>query len=308
MPTRNTASTQSTNKPMSKTKRSDTKQMKEMKEIVLEPDYEPTSLDIICGRGQKYHHIGNWRLRTIVMLSMDAYMGTVSRIQKGKILDSIIASVKSAGGRFVRRDPEKNCWIEVNQTTARDKVGHSLRDANSERKKGAKRAKGSGGHSQPKLDMLLEFAKSQAASIPSCEIDKDVDEQSSAAGSEGIAVSGAPLSPIDPIEPITASHDDIEPVSLQETDTRRESKQTSHWCCQIADEEFNFDELTDVNFDHTEADKDINRLVDHFIDSELKQANSVDGIRSICDILQPTPLSAFFCDIPEAAKMAFESI
>lgn len=100
------------------------------KEARLSADYVPTEFDVICGRGQTYHHIGNRRLRILVTDNMHRYCGAV-RHGKGHVVDAVIEQVLKTGGRFLRHDKAMGAWFEVTVSTARGKVGHAFRDANS---------------------------------------------------------------------------------------------------------------------------------------------------------------------------------
>lgn len=86
--------------------------------------------DVLCGRSAfALNNVGNRRLRVTVSMALHRYLSTPTRTGKTKVIDSIVASVKSSGGRFLKW--RNSQWIELDGKQAREKVGHALRDMSS---------------------------------------------------------------------------------------------------------------------------------------------------------------------------------
>ena len=111
----------------------------------------PTDLDVLCGRDQRcYNHPGNKKLRSLVSSNLLSYTTAKKRSQKSSIVRSVVRAICSSGGRFVRRTlpdgslvsidrdeyndnnddkEEEERWYVLDAQGARDKVGHTFRDA-----------------------------------------------------------------------------------------------------------------------------------------------------------------------------------
>lgn len=105
------------------------------KNDLLAVDFEPGPYDVICARGkQVWDHVGNRRFRLLIDLSIDRYMKARTRMDKSIMVFGLVDMIRQAsltGGGFVRRIKcnGKMNWCEVGDITARDKVGHAIRDA-----------------------------------------------------------------------------------------------------------------------------------------------------------------------------------
>ncbi|VEU44185.1 unnamed protein product [Pseudo-nitzschia multistriata] len=86
----------------------------------------PASKDILVGRGPRIKsHIGNETYRMLLQSKYDEYnVATMTR--KKQILFDIVEQVHVYGGRFLV--PTKNCWMETDDETARNKVSVAFRD------------------------------------------------------------------------------------------------------------------------------------------------------------------------------------
>jgi hypothetical protein len=91
---------------------------------------QPTQFDVLFGRGKPFQgHAGNIRLHKVV----DVYKGRYSqarRHEKTEIAEEIVQFIKNGGskaGRFLKRAEGEECWIQVSDSIARDKVSHALR-------------------------------------------------------------------------------------------------------------------------------------------------------------------------------------
>lgn len=90
---------------------------------------QPSNIDVLCGRGRvAFEHEGNRKFRVLVAQSIPAYMGG-NRRQKSLVVIKVINTVYDAGGRFLKRTGPKMQWQVAGMRTVREKVGHALRDA-----------------------------------------------------------------------------------------------------------------------------------------------------------------------------------
>lgn len=102
----------------------------------LEPigGFEPTSSDVLCGRGQtNVSHDGNQRLRDTICLHLDTYVSAKSRLEKTLLVAEIVKGVQESGGKFLRKDRKSGKWFDIGEKRSCEKVGHALRDAHAER-------------------------------------------------------------------------------------------------------------------------------------------------------------------------------
>lgn len=97
--------------------------------IILDADFEPTSLDVICARGKEaYNHTGNIRFRQLVADQLHNYQTSTSKMAKSQIVREIIESVRRASpkGGFVKKVNGK--WYDVGERARREKTGQQIRD------------------------------------------------------------------------------------------------------------------------------------------------------------------------------------
>ena len=100
------------------------------KDTLLGPDFQPSPYSVICGRGKVcFDALGNRRLKVTATMFMNQY-SEGNKVVKSEILTSIIAITKGAcpqeRGAFIKYVGGR--WWEVDDGTARDKVGCVLRD------------------------------------------------------------------------------------------------------------------------------------------------------------------------------------
>lgn len=80
-----------------------------------------------------YSSVGNRRFRLCIENNLHAYAKAKTKHQRSVLVTSIVDAIKesqtSGRGGFVRKDPATARWYEVADKTAREKVGHALRDA-----------------------------------------------------------------------------------------------------------------------------------------------------------------------------------
>mmetsp|Transcript_19070 Transcript_19070/g.35592 ORF Transcript_19070/g.35592 Transcript_19070/m.35592 type:complete len:191 (-) Transcript_19070:567-1139(-) len=86
--------------------------------------------DVLCGRDRRsFNHVGNRRFRVIISMNLERYLAATSRRERSEMILSLTRElVQEAGIRFLKQEQGESCFIELNETAARAKVGHSLRD------------------------------------------------------------------------------------------------------------------------------------------------------------------------------------
>jgi hypothetical protein len=98
--------------------------------ILLPLDFQPTSYSVIIGRGKGYKKaFGNQRLRVLANLSLPKYSGAKCKIEKSLVVTSIVDTIREccpSNGAFVKYHDGR--WWEVDDPTAREKVGYVFRD------------------------------------------------------------------------------------------------------------------------------------------------------------------------------------
>lgn len=96
--------------------------------------FSPTELDVLCGKSRLiFEHKGNEQLRFMVASYLPAYIDA-SRRQKTDIVRQIVQEVKDKGGRFLKRSSSQGqVWYDIGTMAAREKVGHTFRDASKKR-------------------------------------------------------------------------------------------------------------------------------------------------------------------------------
>ena len=91
---------------------------------------KPADFDILLGRGKtSFNHVGNRRFRVFINLHLRRYMDASTRMDKTVVVNSVVEAIHEAGGRFLKEDLRSKSWYQVATKTAREKVGHALRDA-----------------------------------------------------------------------------------------------------------------------------------------------------------------------------------
>lgn len=97
---------------------------------ILPEDFEPTNYDVICGRNKNAQvHVGNKRFRVTCKIYLQRYKNAKNSFEKTLIFMEIVGVFRenSQRGGFVSYDENRNRWIEVGDTIAREKVGQYLR-------------------------------------------------------------------------------------------------------------------------------------------------------------------------------------
>jgi hypothetical protein len=95
----------------------------------LPPSFNPTDFDIVCGRGKgHYNRPGCKRLREIIRAYIPQYTAARTKLDKSSVVSCILETVKDQeNARFVKC--KKGIWYELSDDQAREKVGHTMREA-----------------------------------------------------------------------------------------------------------------------------------------------------------------------------------
>jgi hypothetical protein len=114
------------------------------KPILLPSDFHPHPYSVILGRGTKVKEsTGNRRLHVLVELELQNYVKAPTRKEKSYVVGRVMKTIQNASrssfgtpfsspdhpascGAFIRS--EKDRWIEVDDATAREKIGTIFRD------------------------------------------------------------------------------------------------------------------------------------------------------------------------------------
>jgi hypothetical protein len=110
--------------------------------IELSTDFEPSPHSVIIGRAKECkQHIGNVRLRILCSSFLPKYSNAINRSIKSKVVSEVVSTIRDACpvGAFVKR--AGNSWKEVNESTAREKVGYVFRDLLSDRYQSSSKSK-----------------------------------------------------------------------------------------------------------------------------------------------------------------------
>jgi hypothetical protein len=88
---------------------------------------EPGVFDVLLGRGKPIQeNPGNRILRQIVDFHSRSYLCAARKDKKG-IAQDIVLAMKANGNRFLRQNYVKECWEEVDNEVAKEKVCHCFR-------------------------------------------------------------------------------------------------------------------------------------------------------------------------------------
>jgi len=105
-------------------------------QVALSEGCQPGEYDVLCGRGRTaYSSVGNQRFYRTIERNMDRYFSLGNRHNKAEIIMEIVASIREAGGRFLKKDEDSSLWFEIGDKMARDKVGHAFRDTKAKQNK-----------------------------------------------------------------------------------------------------------------------------------------------------------------------------
>jgi hypothetical protein len=106
------------------------KRSKSVLEILEENIENPADDDILLGRNRAFwSRPGNQRFRSFVGTYVKQYIESSERNEKTKIGHDIYDELSKLGRRFLKFDSSTNMWNQVGKKQAREKIGHTLRDA-----------------------------------------------------------------------------------------------------------------------------------------------------------------------------------
>jgi hypothetical protein len=89
--------------------------------------YTALVTDVCCGKGKSnWNHSGNMQYRALIKACTPLYVSATHKGKSAIILD-ILRQVRQSGGHFIELD-EENCWYDIGDYLAREKIAHSLRD------------------------------------------------------------------------------------------------------------------------------------------------------------------------------------
>ena len=99
------------------------------KKTMLPSSFQPKPYSVIMGRGKEASNaVGNRRLRVLVETQLDKYLKAKSRKEKSFVVAHVLETVQQAcpEGAFIKHDGKN--WWEVDDNTAREKIGAMFRD------------------------------------------------------------------------------------------------------------------------------------------------------------------------------------
>lgn len=91
---------------------------------------KPETSDILCGRNKdSFNHLGNQRFRAVLREKVPMYANARSRTEKSALILQLTRMfLYQQGARFLKLQRNGSGWVELDETGARKKVGHALRD------------------------------------------------------------------------------------------------------------------------------------------------------------------------------------
>ena len=91
----------------------------------------PRATDILCGRGLAFfYHAGNVSFRVAIASNVAKYIAAQSKNEKTLVVRAVVQGILESGARFLKKHGTKGgLWIVAGPKTCRQKVGHALRDA-----------------------------------------------------------------------------------------------------------------------------------------------------------------------------------
>lgn len=104
------------------------------KDTPLDPEFQLGQYDVLCTRGKSaFNHSGNVRFRSIIESHFEEYGQCQTKLEKSLAVITIVEEVRklSPEGGFVKFCKAKNCYVEVGDIKAREKIGHALRELKS---------------------------------------------------------------------------------------------------------------------------------------------------------------------------------
>mmetsp|Transcript_25187 Transcript_25187/g.38211 ORF Transcript_25187/g.38211 Transcript_25187/m.38211 type:complete len:484 (-) Transcript_25187:350-1801(-) len=126
-----------------------------------------SSLDILLGKEKAaFNHSGNKRFRAIVNHNVPKYMGAETKSCKTQLVRKIHEDMKKSGFRFLKKkkgEDASTAWQEIEESDAREKVSHALRDRVRELRKPTKYCRRSQQEISPMMVLFQEHPKVRSA-------------------------------------------------------------------------------------------------------------------------------------------------
>jgi hypothetical protein len=98
----------------------------------LPASFQPTNLDVVCGRGKgSYNRPGNRRFRAIVQQHTEEYKAARSKLDKTMVLNRIMDRVQAqnSGNTMFLKVGKDGLFTVISDDNAREKVGHAIRES-----------------------------------------------------------------------------------------------------------------------------------------------------------------------------------
>jgi hypothetical protein len=96
---------------------------------ILPQGFLPSERDILCGRGKAFvGNNGNKYFSDIVRKNLHRYVDAPKRLDKSRVVASVVSEILSSGARFVKQEKISGRWYQMNENQAHEKTGHAIRD------------------------------------------------------------------------------------------------------------------------------------------------------------------------------------
>jgi hypothetical protein len=99
--------------------------------IISTDEFQLRAQDICCGRGRGYwKHPGNKRFHHLIQANAHLYSKCPMKDENSRLITSLVERILNNGAtRFVKED-KRNAgrWIELDETSSREKTRHAIRD------------------------------------------------------------------------------------------------------------------------------------------------------------------------------------
>jgi len=225
--------------------------------------------DILCGRGKaNLSHPGNVMFSNMIKSHLQRYADATTRIERGALTVELRSMLSESGTRFFKKCKTTKQWIQINEHSSHEKIGHALRDTlRWERKKQNKKsAKGNNSKSK-KSPITVATRKEHRRIITPTNIPSD---------------NGFVFESLSPVDRFDSFHSVAEEISVATNDLLNDAF--------LSDAE-ETDKITPLDFD----DIDDSTLTQHIIsDEENTITTAVSALESSLNPVVPSVVS--FCN------------
>ena len=107
------------------------RQTKPEEMVPLPANFQPGPYDVLCTRGKvAYNHHGNLYFRDLIGEYLSKYKRCTTKLDKSMVVIEIVDEIRklSPDAGFVKFCKKQDCYVEVGDKKAREKVGHALRE------------------------------------------------------------------------------------------------------------------------------------------------------------------------------------